>query len=131
MPVTARLSSRFYEKLGDEATNDLVNWLNDVDAEFSKHVSVLNDRNWDRFRDQFDGVNVGLHSGLDRAKTELRAEIRTGLADLRTELKTDIADLRTEMHAMKSELIKWMFTFWIVSWIATVVPIAGLILQIR
>ena len=32
---------------------------------------------------------------------------------------------------MKSELIKWMFTFWIVSWIATVVPIAGLILQTR
>ena len=109
MPVTARLSSRFYEKLGDEATNDLVNWLNDVDAEFSKQANSLNDRNWDRFRDQ-----------LDSAKTELRAEIKTGLADL-----------RAEMHAMKGELIKWMFTFWIVSWIATVVPIAGLILQTR
>jgi hypothetical protein len=102
MPVTARLSSRFYEKLGDEATNDLVNWLNDVDAEFSKHANSLNDRNWDRFRDQ-----------LDSTKTELRAEIKTGLADLR------------------AELIKWMFTFWIVFWIATVVPIAGLILQTR
>jgi hypothetical protein len=120
MPVTARLSSRFYEKLGDEVTNDLVNWLNDVDAEFSKHVTALNDRNWDRFRGQ-----------LESTKTDLRADIKTGLADLRTELKTDIANLRGEMHAMKAELIKWMFTFWIVSWIATVVPIAGLILQTR
>ena len=29
MPVTARLSKQFYERLGDEATNELVNWLND------------------------------------------------------------------------------------------------------
>jgi hypothetical protein len=102
MPVTARLSSRFYERFGDEATNELVNWLNDFDAELTERVNALNDRNWDRFRDQ-----------LESTKTELRAEIKTGLADLR------------------AELIKWMFTFWIVFWIATVVPIAGLILQTK
>jgi hypothetical protein len=109
MPVTARLSSRFYERIGDEATNELVNWLNDVDAEFRSQLRETNDRNWDRFRDQ-----------LESTKTELRAEI-----------KTECAAVRAEMHAMKSELIKWMFTFWVVSWIATVVPIAGLILQTR
>jgi hypothetical protein len=58
--------------------------------------------NWDQLRDQVDSMT-----------TELRAEIRTGLADLR------------------AELIKWMLTLWIVFWVATVVPLAGLILQTR
>ena len=29
MPVTARLSQKFYEKLGEDVTNELVNWFND------------------------------------------------------------------------------------------------------
>jgi gamma-glutamylcysteine synthetase len=111
MPVTARLSSRFYEKLGDEATNDLVNWLNDFDAEFSERVNALNDRNWDRFREQ-----------LDSTKTELRAEIRTGLADLRTEMATGFAGLRTELHKELVSQLRWTFAFWV----TTLFAIAGL-----
>jgi hypothetical protein len=111
MPVTARLSSRFYEKLGDEATNDLVNWLNDVDAEFRKHLTDLNDRNWDRFQDQ-----------LTSTKMELRAEIRTGLADLRTEMATGFAGLRTELHRELVSQLRWTFAFWV----TTLFAIAGL-----
>ncbi len=29
MPVTAKLSRKFYEKFGDELTNELVEWGND------------------------------------------------------------------------------------------------------
>ena len=29
MPVTAKLSQKFYEKFGDEITNELVEWFND------------------------------------------------------------------------------------------------------
>lgn len=111
MPVTARLSSRFYEKLGDEATNDLVNWLNDVDAEFSKHANSLNERNWDRFREQ-----------LDSTKTELRAEIRTGLADLRTEMATGFAAVRAEIHKELVSHLRWTFAFWV----TTLFAVAGL-----
>ena len=32
MPVTARLSLRFYEKLGEDVANELVEWFNSVDA---------------------------------------------------------------------------------------------------
>jgi len=28
VPVTAKLTQRFYEKLGDEIANELVNWFN-------------------------------------------------------------------------------------------------------
>jgi len=32
MPVTAKLSRKFYETLGDEIANELVEWFNQVDA---------------------------------------------------------------------------------------------------
>ncbi|MFM2047954.1 MAG: hypothetical protein RI955_500 [Bacteroidota bacterium] len=35
------------------------------------------------------------------------------IANLRTEMKEDIANLRTEMKEQKSEIIKWMFLFWV------------------
>jgi hypothetical protein len=32
MPVTARLSKLFYDRLGEEVTAELVEWFNNVDA---------------------------------------------------------------------------------------------------
>lgn len=35
------------------------------------------------------------------------------IAELRSEFKKDIADLRVEIANTKSELIRWMFIFWL------------------
>jgi hypothetical protein len=64
---------------------------------------------------------------LDSPRTGLRAEFDGTKAELRAEFQ----GLRADLHAMKTELIKWMFVLCIAWWIATVVPIAGLILQTR
>ena len=45
--------------------------------------------------------------------TQLRAEMKTMEAGLRAEIQTSAAGLRTEMAQLKSELIKWMFLFWV------------------
>jgi len=34
VPVTAKLSRKFYEKLGDDVANELVEWFNLVDATY-------------------------------------------------------------------------------------------------
>ena len=34
MPVTAKLSRTFYERLGDDVANELVEWFNQVDAAY-------------------------------------------------------------------------------------------------
>jgi len=34
MPVTAKLSRMFYERFGDDLTNELVEWFNQVDATY-------------------------------------------------------------------------------------------------
>ena len=38
MPVTAKLSRKFYEKFGDELTNELVDWFNQVDATYKSDL---------------------------------------------------------------------------------------------
>jgi len=51
-----------------------------------------------------------------RAFASVRCRLEQRLAEfgaeLRTELRSEIQGLRLEMHAMKADLIKWMFLFW-------------------
>ena len=49
MPVTAVLSKKFYERLGEDVTNELVNWFNAVDAAYRAELRELNDLNFARF----------------------------------------------------------------------------------
>lgn len=147
MPVTAKLSSRFYEKLGDDVTNELVTWLNAVDAEFRNELREANDRNWDRLRAELEALSARLtgefRGGLAELRTELRtgvaegqtalaglrtelqtglAEGQTGLAGLRTELHTGLANLRVEIHQESTKQLRWNFLFWVTA----VLTIAGL-----
>ena len=57
MPVTAKLSRKFYEKLGDDVANELVEWLNQVDATYRTELRELNETSFARF-------NAGLRAGL-------------------------------------------------------------------
>jgi len=49
MPVTAKLSRKFYEKFGDDITNELVDWFNRVDATYRTELRELNELNFGRF----------------------------------------------------------------------------------
>lgn len=71
MPVTAKLSRKFYERFGDDLTNALVEWFNQVDATYRSELREINDLNWARFE----------------AKLEQRmAELRADLAGLETKV---------------------------------------------
>ena len=54
MPVTAKLSRRFYERFGDEITNELVDWFNAVDATYRSDLRELNEQNFARFMASVD-----------------------------------------------------------------------------
>ena len=49
MPVTARLSKLFYDRLGEEIANELVNWFNQVDATYRSDLKEVNELNFARF----------------------------------------------------------------------------------
>ncbi len=49
MPVTAKLSKRFYEVLGEDVANELVDWFNSVDLTYRSDLRELNELNFARF----------------------------------------------------------------------------------
>lgn len=75
MPVTAKLSRRFYEKFGDDIANELVDWFNMVDATYRSELRELNELNFARF-----------DAKLEQRVAELRSEIQVGLERLETRL---------------------------------------------
>jgi len=49
VPVTARLSKRFYDVFGEEIATELVDWFNAVDATYRADLRELNELNFARF----------------------------------------------------------------------------------
>ena len=102
MPVTARLSRKFYETLGDEIADELVNWFNAVDATYRSDLRALNELNFARF-----DAKVEQRFAQQDAKWEQR------FAQLEVRLGQVQVDFHREIGAAKAELIKWAFVFWV------------------
>lgn len=103
MPVTARLSRKFYETFGEDVTNELVDWFNSVDATYRADLRALNELNYARFE----------------AKLDQR------LAELSRDLSIEIARAQTAT-------IKWMFTFWAptaIGILGTAIAVVALLLR--
>lgn len=104
MPVTAKLSKRFYDVLGEDIANELVDWFNAVDLTYRTDLRELNELNFARF-----------DAKLEQRLAELRGE-------LQVELRTGLQQVRTEIQQVRTELLRWMFGFWV----TTLIGIAGL-----
>jgi hypothetical protein len=113
VPVTAKLSKRFYDVLGEDVANELVDWFNAVDLTYRTDLRELNELNFARF-----------DAKLEQRLAELRAEL---LNELRRETTQLRIDLRTETHSVRIDLLRWMFGFWA----TTLLAIAGMIVGLR
>jgi hypothetical protein len=99
MPVTAKLSKLFYDRLGEEIADELVNWFNQVDATYRFELREINELNYARFE-----------AKLEQRLAELRAELRAELIERLTKLREELSD---SIRETKVSLIRWMFAFWI------------------
>ena len=54
MPVTARFSRHFYDRLGDQAVGELVEWFNQVDATGRADLREISELNYRRFEVRLD-----------------------------------------------------------------------------
>jgi hypothetical protein len=111
VPVTARLSKRFYDVLGEDIANELVDWFNAVDLTYRTELREQNELNFARS-----------DAKLEQRLAELRAEFRAELSAGRAELRAGLADVRTAMADLRTELVRWMFGFWV----TTLMALAGL-----
>src|ERR1043166_5549958 len=87
MPVTAKLSRAFYERLGDEIANKLVSWFNAVDLTYRTELRELNDLNFARF-----DAKVG--ERLAELRAELRGEMEARFARADVVLAERLAGFR-------------------------------------
>jgi len=71
MPVTAKLSRKFYEQFGDELTNELVNWMNQVDATYRSEFRELFEVHFARFDAKLEQRGAQLETKLEQMKAEL------------------------------------------------------------
>ena len=71
MPVTARLSRKFYAKFGDDVTNELVEWFNAVDATYRSDLREINELNFARFDAKVDQRIAELRAVLAGTETRL------------------------------------------------------------
>ena len=128
MPVTAKLSRLFYERLGEEVTNELVDWFNSVDATYRADLRELNELNFARFDAKLEQRIAALDAKLEQRIAELRAEFREGLAHQATAFNKALADQATAFnkaladHAisvnkglgdLRDSMIRWMVRLWL------------------
>jgi len=140
MPVTAKLSRKFYEVFGDEIANELVTWFNDVDATYRSDLRELNELNFARFDAKVEQRLAELHAKLDgkidRVAAELNAKIDRVAAELNAKIdgldtrltaRIDgaVADLHAVLERRLGEQTRWLF----VAWASLLIPIMGLWLR--
>jgi len=93
VPVTAKLSRKFYEKLGDDVANELVEWFNSVDATYRSDLKELNELNFARFDAKVEQRWAQLDAKVEQRVAELRAEMRAGFVAADAKLERRLAEL--------------------------------------
>ena len=124
MPVTAKFSQDFYDRLGHAVADELVEWFNQVDATYRTEFRDLfasnaqaQDVRIQQFRAETDGRLAQMNARL----AQMDARIERFAAEIRLE----IAGLRKDMVAFEARMIRWMFLMW-VGTLGTVIAILAL-----
>ena len=123
MPVTAKLSKRFYDVLGEDVANEIVDWFNAVDLTYRADLRELNELNFARFDAKLEQRLAELRAELRQEIAEVRLQFRTELQQVRTEVQ----QVRTEVQQVRTELVRWMFGFWA----TTLLALAGMMVGLR
>lgn len=113
MPVTAKLSRRFYDQFGDEIVDELVELLNQVDLTYRSELREQNEMNFARFDAKLDQRVAELRTELGAQRIEILARLNDVMAKLsETDTKLSQVASKAELADAKADLIKWTFLFW-------------------
>ena len=81
MPVTAKLSKLFYERLGEQIANELVDWFNLVDSTYKADLRELNDLNYARLEQRLTTVEARFDAKLETSIAGLKEWMERRLAE--------------------------------------------------
>ena len=128
MPVTRTLSKLFHERLGEEITNELVDWFNEVDATYRGELKELNELNFARFDAKLEQRVATLEARLGaRIDAKLDAAVaQHAFAQLDAKIERGLAEMRTTLEQGLKEQTRWMF----LAWSTLLVPTIGLVVAV-
>ena len=129
MPVTAVLSKKFYEKFGEDVTNELVNWFNAVDATYRADLRELNELNFARFDAKLEQRIAEFSARFDTKFAEQSARFETKLAEQSARFDAKFAELREFLERRIGDQTRWLYAAWAVQVTATVAILLRLFLS--
>lgn len=112
MPVTAKLSKRFYDRLGHEVANELVEWFNQVDATYRADLRELNELNFGRFDAKVEQRFAEADARMERRFAEYDVKLERRFAENDAKLERGFAQVDVRFAALETRMIRWMFLFW-------------------
>jgi archaellum component FlaC len=116
MAISARLSRTLRQELGDEAGEDLVNWMVQMETNRSDLREMM-DGYMARLDRQFEGIEARF-AAMDRRFDGIDARFdkvdeRFEKVDQRFEqVHRDVAALETRIAHRFTDLFRWSFVFW-------------------
>lgn len=113
MPVTARLSKSFYDRFGDEAANELVEWFNAVDATYRGDLRELNETNFARFEATMNARFTQLDATWETRFARSEANIDARFRSLESLLREHMLLIDARMSTFEARMMRWMLTFWV------------------
>jgi hypothetical protein len=132
MAISARASRALHQALGEEAADDMVNWMSGIEttrAELRELNDLSGQRNEARIDVRFAEYDRKLDTRFVEFERRFDAKLDTRFADFegRLEAKLDarFADFEVKLERRFSDLLKWSFVFWLGA-VGAIAALAGL-----
>ena len=133
MPVTARLSKAFYDRFGEQVTNELVDWFNHVDETYRNSLRELNELNFARFdakvEQRFAQQDAKWEQRFaqqdakwEKRFAEFEVKFETRLAEFDIKFEKRLTSLETTLERRLGEQTRFFF----VAWASLLIPVIGL-----
>jgi len=136
MPVTAKLSQAFYDRLGHPVADEMVEWFNQVDAAYRTDLRELNELNFARFdaklEQRFAESDLrmekrftGFSTAVETRFTTFEVALERRFAEFSRDVDRRINDLSLQLKESQVVQMRWMIGMWVVQLAA----ITGLLLR--
>ncbi len=103
MPLTLRLSQQFYDRLGTEVVNELVDVLNSADAAYRSDLYQVNELNFVRFDARLEQRLAEFETRVERRISAFEAGIERRLAEFETKVERRLAQFEATIERRMSE----------------------------
>lgn len=98
--------------MGEQVTNELVDWFNAVDATYRGDLRELNELNFARFDAKMEQRFAESETKMEQRFGESEAKMVQRFAESDAKMERGFADLRTDLEKGLKEATRFQFVTW-------------------